>query len=107
MLNKWLKDNSKPLHRSDPFSMFRQAPRLECIDGTSLSIQVSESHYCNPRKSDAFPYSSVEVGFPDIAPPDSWKPYCEEWDKPTDTVYGYVPIKLVEEFINDHGGIKN
>lgn len=33
--------------------------------------------------------------------------YCENPENPTDTVYGYVPIEVIEEIITKHGGIKN
>ena len=33
-----------------------------------------------------------------------WDEYCEDCDDPTGTVYAYVPIGLVVDFINEHGG---
>lgn len=80
-------------------------PRITCTDGTSLSVQGSHYNYCSPR-NDEGPYYEVEVGFPSIQPPDSWQQYCEDWDKPTDTVYGYIPVELVEAFIAEHGGFQ-
>jgi hypothetical protein len=32
--------------------------------------------------------------------------YAEDPDNPTNTVYGFVPIELVEQLIENHGGIK-
>lgn len=32
--------------------------------------------------------------------------YAEDDSDYTNTVYGYVPIEIVEELINKHGGIK-
>ena len=32
--------------------------------------------------------------------------YCEDPETPTETVYGYVPIELVETLIAAHGGMK-
>ena len=63
-------------------------------------------HYSTPR-SNYGPYRQVEVGFPSPAPPESWREYCdgEFDDSPSDTVYGYIPIELVVEFINEHGGM--
>ena len=77
------------------------AKQITCTDGTKLSVQASRTHYCKPRE-DTGPYSHVEVGFPSIAPPDTWSKYAEEWDKPTDTVYAGIPVELVEEFISEH-----
>lgn len=31
--------------------------------------------------------------------------YAENPDEPTDTVYGYVPVSVVEAVINSRGGI--
>ena len=49
-------------------------------------------------------YESVELGYPSIED-ELINEYAE--DEPyTETVYGYVPIEIVEELINKHGGIK-
>lgn len=82
-------------------------PRTVCADGTSLSVQASAFLYCIPR-DDEGPYTHVEVGFirdandKALAPPDAWRKYADG-GFPSD-VYGYVPIELVDEFINSHGG---
>lgn len=79
-------------------------PQIVCADGTTLSVQAGEHMYCTPRDNKG-PYSSVEVGYPSAAPPEIWQQYAEEPDRPTDTVYAYVPIELVSFFIARHGGI--
>jgi hypothetical protein len=79
-------------------------PRITCKNGVSLSVQGSRAHYCSPR-DDIGPYDCVEVGFPSVCPPASWEEFCEDWSDPTETVYGYVPIELVEEFIEQNGGL--
>lgn len=82
--------------------------RTVCNDGTSLSIQVGRNLYCIPREDDE-QYTAVEVGFildseeKILTPPEEWKEYGDGSDFPCD-VYGYVPIELVEKFINSHGG---
>ncbi len=85
------------------------APRITCADGESVSIQASKFTYCSPR-DDFAPWSEVEAGFPSCTPPDSWQKYAEEWEgEPspgTETVYGWLPIELVTEFIKAHGGEK-
>jgi len=122
-------------------------PRIICQDGVSLSVQGSETHYCQPRINDYANYYEVEVGYPSIRPPETWKQYFDgEWqqigiigwikrvwkerssifyslknlkglgkwriedlfsfkDNATRSVYGYIPTKLIEEFLNSHGGI--
>lgn len=82
---------------------FPLAKRIECADGFSLSVQATHGAYCRPRRNIG-PWSEVEVGFPS-AKPDEIMSYAEDPEAPTDTVYRYVPIKLVETLIEAHGGM--
>lgn len=50
-------------------------------------------------------YESVELGFPSTED-ELINEYAEDDSDYTKTVYGYVPIEIVEELINKHGGIK-
>lgn len=77
------------------------APRIKCADGFSVSVQASQSHYCSPRENDG-PHHLVEVGFPS-EPIQSIMEYAEDDSDPTRTVYGYVPIELVLDALNEHG----
>lgn len=79
-------------------------PRLILKDSTHVSVQVGRHLYCTPR-NDKGPWTEVEVGFPSVAPPDLWEQYADDWEKPTETVYPYIPIELVLFFIGTHGGI--
>lgn len=105
--------NSFARRTSDISKLSRQddeIPRIKpvyCADGTSISVQASRKHYSFPRNNEG-PYTEVEVGFPSKAPPASWKQYCTGSfdDKPCDTVYANVPVYLVTEFIDHHGGIR-
>lgn len=83
---------------------FPLAKRIECMDGFSLSVQASHGAYCSPRQN-VGPWYLVEVGFPSSEPINLMS-YAENPETPTKTVYGYVPIDLVEELIMSHGGIK-
>lgn len=76
-----------------------------CNDGTKLSVQASRSHYCIPR-NDFGPYTHVEVDYPTAVPHDDMLAFAEDIECPTETVYGYVPVGIVNEFIQTHGGIK-
>jgi len=49
-------------------------------------------------------YSSVELGYPSERD-DLIMEYAEDQDNPTETVYGWVPIEVVEELLKKHGGI--
>lgn len=82
---------------------FPLAKRITCKDGFSLSVQAAHGAYCSPRSNNG-PWYEVEVGYPsDI--PNHIMPYIEDYDDPLFTVYGYVPIELVELLIEEHGGI--
>lgn len=79
-------------------------PRVYCMNGDSLSVQASSMVYCTPRSNHG-PWYQVEVGYPSRAF-EKLKDYAEDWDAgPTDTVYGYVPIEIVEDIIAECGGI--
>lgn len=79
--------------------------RVECNDGTTLSVQVGENLYCTPRNDDG-PWTHVEVGYPSALPPDSWKEFGDTYDDSPADVYAFVPVALVEEYIAAHGGRK-
>lgn len=80
----------------------RVKPLTHCKDGTTLSIQDSCIHYCEPRTCDAF-HTHCEVGYirdkegKPVVPPESW-------GEPG-SVYEYVPVGDIVEFIEAHGGI--
>ena len=80
-------------------------PRFVCMDGFYMSVQASIGHYCRPRVDDSDYYSHVEVGYSSSAEA-SLMEYCENPDNPTDTVYAYVPVEVVDAIIIKHGGIK-
>ena len=80
-------------------------PRLCCNDGYSISVQASEFHYCSPRLNGLQDYESVELGYPS-AEDELINEYAEDALDYTGTVYGYVPIEVVEKLIEKHGGIK-
>lgn len=90
---------------------------VHCADGLTVSVIAGEGTYCTPRPDrygvlgDApgdypGPYTAVEVGFPSQQPEpwEKWREYCEDSDKPTETVYAYVPVELVRRLVSDHGG---
>lgn len=79
-------------------------PRLLCNDGFSISVQASKFHYCRPRLDGAQDYEAVELGYPSDED-ELINDYAED-DDYTNTVYGYVPIEVVEKLIEKHGGIK-
>ena len=80
-------------------------PRLYCNDGYSISVQASAFHYCSPRLNGLQDYKSVELGYPSTED-ELINEYAEDDLDYTNTVYGYVPIEVVEKLIEKHGGIK-
>jgi hypothetical protein len=105
-LNEYLmsqRDQSDPLVRKD--HSFPLAKRIECVDGFSISVQATHGAYCQPR-TNIGPWYQVECGFPSDVPTEIMD-YAEQPEIPTQTVYGYVPIELVEALIAAHGGMKD
>ena len=78
-------------------------PYLICKDGLTMSVQASDTHYSEP-KGLADEYSEVEIGYPSGVE-DLIMYYCEDDENPCGTVYGYVPVELVDRVIKKHGGI--
>jgi len=70
-------------------------PHLRCADGTTASVQASQTHYCEPR-SNVGPYTEVEV----------WRIDCPvtEFDYETEEPSAYIDITKVVQFIDNHGG---
>lgn len=79
-------------------------PRIRCADGLELSVQASSTHYCYPRADGLAEYYQVEVGFPDRVLY-ALLPYAEDPENLTETVYGWVPVEVVNEIIEQHGGL--
>ena len=79
-------------------------PRLFCNDGFNMSVQAGEYPYCSPRRNGSEFYT-VEIGYPSERE-ELLMEYCEDTESPTETVYGYVPIEVVQTVIDKHGGIK-
>ena len=88
-----------------PVFGYQNTEHLILANGVSLSIQAGGSHYCEPRKN--LPYSqyqSFEVGFPS-ARIEELMPYCNDEEKPTKTIYTYVPMAVLEHYIVSAGGV--
>lgn len=82
-------------------------PAIECADGLTMSVQGHFGAYSCPRDDFADRYSTVEVGFPS-ARVEELMPYIDggQDNNPLQSVYGYVPVEVVEAIIAAHGGIK-
>jgi len=69
-----------------------------------MSVQAHDGAYCEPRADAQRKYTLVEIGFPSTEEP-LIMPWCEDDRKPTDTVYGYIPVDVVTTVIVKHGGM--
>ena len=82
-------------------------PRIYCKDGFNISIQVNKGNYCsseNGIRMFGTDWKSVEWGFPSQNI-DGEKYNAENEYDTMNTVGGYVDINIMEELINEHGGI--
>lgn len=103
-INEYLKKTRSVKTYSDGTVYELNRPGLHCKDGFSVSVQASEFHYCTPRINGANRYETVELGFPNAV--DSLiVDYAEDDGDLTRTVYAYVPVEVVNELIEKHGGI--
>lgn len=87
-----------PIKSIGGYSQKDQAGVLLCADGTTMSVQASQFHYCSPR-SDVGPYTSVEI----------WRikstsQEVTQFEYDPDEPSGYVPIEQVAAFIDACGG---
>ena len=115
-INEFIKNNLKvKVLNEDPLMRHMMTstrlPHIVCADGFTMSVQVGYSLYSTPRKV-AKRYSAVEIGFPSDHEP-LIEEYAETFYKDdgedvtdyTDTVYPYVPVKIVNKVLKKHGGI--
>ena len=84
--------------------MFKKKNRvIVCADGFRMSVQANQGAYCSPR-DDCGPYTEAEIGFPTMEEP-LLTEYAEDPNRPTDTVYGWVPRDRILMVIAKHGGL--
>ena len=87
-------------------------PRIHCKDGFNISIQVSNGNNCaneNGVRTFGTNWELVEWGFPSEhidAKKYNAENYLEEEEiDTTQTVGGYVEIELMDQLLQEHGGI--
>ena len=84
-------------------------PVIKCKDGFAMSVQADDGAYCEPRESyPDVPYTQVECGYPSSKPvTKELREYAEMCgtEDYCGTVYGYVPIAIVQAELDAHGGI--
>lgn len=105
-INEYLNRTRRTKTLSDGSTFEDVRPRVECADGFRISVQASQYHYCTPRRNGVVEYETVELGSPNVVDP-LIIDYAEDPEDPTHTVYGYVPVDIVCELVEKHGGIIN
>jgi len=111
-INEFIKKNLKvKVLSEDPLLKHMMTssrlPKIICSDGFEMSVQVGFSLYSTPKKV-AKRYTAVEVGFTSDHEPlieEYAENFFEEEPNYTDTVYPYVPVKIVDKVLKKHGGI--
>ena len=111
-INEFIQRNLKVTnHNTNPLMMNHmltstRLPKIVCVDGFKMSVQVGSSLYSTPKKV-AKRYSAVEIGFPSEHEPliEEFAERVEDVTDYTDTVYPYVPVKIVDKVLTKHGGI--
>ena len=113
-INEFIKNNLEvKVLNKDPLMRHMMTstrlPHIVCTDGFTMSVQVGYSLYSKPKKV-AKRYSNVEIGYPS-----EHEPLIEEYAECytfeeldidfTDTIYPYVPVKIVDKVLKKHGGI--
>ena len=113
-INEFIKNNLKvKVLNDDPLMKHMMTssrlPHIVCTDGFTMSVQVGYSLYSTPKKV-AKRYSNVEIGYPS-----EHEPLIEEYAECftfeeldidfTDTIYPYVPVRIVDKVLKKHGGI--
>ena len=105
--NKDLLRCVKPIHlKNENMMTSTRLPQIVCADGFKMSVQVGFSLYSTPKKV-AKRHSAVEIGFPSEHEPliEEFAERVEDEIDYTDTVYPYVPVRIVDKVLKKHGGI--
>ena len=112
-INEFIKNNLKVTNHSRDSLMNQmltstRLPKIVCVDGFEMSVQVGFSLYSTPKKV-AKRYTTVEIGFPSeheqLIEEYAEGSFFDEVPDYTDTVYPYVPVKIVDKVLKKHGGI--
>ena len=97
--------NIVDIHFTDGVRPYQDVrPHVKCKDGFTISVQAGTFYYSCPKFDGAIPYETVELGYPS-SPDELIMAYAENPDEPCDTVYGYVPVDIVCQLVEKHGGI--
>lgn len=97
-INKYIQENRSPRPN-------RVVKEIVCRDGFRMSVQAGPHMYSTPRDW-VDHYDEVEVGYPTQVEV-RLMPFIDgryEFS-PTDTVYAYVPVDIINQIVEEHGGL--
>ena len=81
-------------------------PIIRCADGFEMSVQAHDGAYS--QRNTEGELLTVECGFPTTTPKTAelrnYAELCGTSDY-TETVYGFVPVEVVQAELDAHGGI--
>lgn len=82
----------------------RFRPEIVCADGFRMSVQGHEMTYSIPKEI-CGEFEAMEIGFPSEQEDLIMEFIDSDTQPPTQSVYGYIPIDLIEKVVEKHGGI--
>jgi len=85
-------------------------PMVVCNDGFKLFIKAGEDAYCQPKLNlfSGDGYHEVEIAYPSASDKlleDFAKEYLYSSENITDSIMPHVPVELVNQILESHGGI--
>ncbi len=107
----FIKDTNVPICEKVPVSVFTEPrPNIKCKDGFSFSVQASYYNACEPKLTGLDLYKSYEVlskneidDFMLYLSNDNF--FGNNKTHSSISEYNFVPLELIENFIDSHGGI--
>jgi hypothetical protein len=76
-----------------------------CKDGFTMSVQAGPGLMSSRRFDDSTPLRTVEVGFPSEKEDLLMAYFPQDPQDLTETVYGWVPVRVVAAICLNHGGV--
>jgi hypothetical protein len=88
-----------------PSIMIRKKIILGKNNDLTMSVQASYYHYSKPQKEADF-YKQWEIGYPSKQE-ELLMPYAENVNNPTETIYAFVPTRVILQLIRKYENICN